>query len=123
MIIRNQTRDTLIADTGSLARSPLKRMIGLLGRGSLNSGEALAITPCRSIHMLFMKLPLDVIFIDRANTVVGLCPNIRPFQFSSFFPHESTQAHDHQCFQANGFSKQRYSRGHVFETHDRTAWP
>ncbi len=89
MIIRNQTRDTLIADTGSLARSPLKRMIGLLGRGSLNSGEALAITPCRSIHMLFMKLPLDVIFIDRANTVVGLCPNIRPFQFSSFFP----QAH------------------------------
>jgi len=38
------------------------------------------------IHMLFMKFPIDVIFIDRANTVVGLCPNIRPFQFSPFFP-------------------------------------
>ncbi len=89
MTIRNLTRGTLIADTGSPARSPLKRMIGLLGRERLNSGEAMVIIPCRSIHMLFMKFPLDVIFIDRANTVVGLCPDIRPFQFSPFFP----QAH------------------------------
>ncbi|MDO8675292.1 MAG: DUF192 domain-containing protein [Candidatus Omnitrophota bacterium] len=85
MTIRNLTRGTLIAETGSLAKTPLKRMTGLLGRGALNSGEALVITPCRSIHMLFMKFPLDVIFIDRANTAVGLCPDIRPFQFSPFF--------------------------------------
>ena len=86
MIIRNQTRGTPIADAGSLAANPIKRMTGLLGRERFNSGEALVVTPCRSIRMLFMKFPLDVIFIDRANTVVGLCPDIRPFQFSPFFP-------------------------------------
>ncbi|MBI3314683.1 MAG: DUF192 domain-containing protein [Candidatus Omnitrophica bacterium] len=89
MTIRNLTRGTLITDTGWLARTPLKRMIGLLGRERFSSGEALVISPCRGIHMLFMKFPLDAIFIDRAGAVVGLCPNIRPFRFSPFFP----QAH------------------------------
>jgi hypothetical protein len=86
MIICNLTRNTLIADKAITANTMFKRMAGLLGRDRFNSGEALVITPCRSIHMLFMKFPLDIIFIDRANTVVGLCPNIRPFQFSPFFP-------------------------------------
>ncbi|HLD88213.1 MAG TPA: DUF192 domain-containing protein [Candidatus Omnitrophota bacterium] len=85
MMIRNVTRNALIADKAIAANTMFKRMTGLLGRGALNPGEALVITPCRGIHMLFMKFPLDVIFIDRANTVVGLCPNIRPFQFSPFF--------------------------------------
>ena len=86
MMIRNVTRNALIADKAIAANTMFKRMKGLLGRERFNSGEALVITPCRSIHMLFMKFPLDIIFIDRANTAVGLCPNIRPFQFSPFFP-------------------------------------
>ncbi len=84
--IINVSRQTVLANSGAAADTFLKRMAGLLGRDRLNSGEALVIIPCRGIHMLFMKFPIDVIFIDRANTVVGLCPNIRPFQFSPFFP-------------------------------------
>ena len=85
MTIRNLTRNTPIADRATTANTPFKRMTGLLGRASLGPGEALVITPCQSIHMLFMKFPIDIIFIDHQGTVVGLCPGIRPFQFSPLF--------------------------------------
>ena len=85
MIIRNVTQNTVIAANAEAADTALKRMAGLLGREALNAGEALVITPCQSIHMLFMKFAIDVIFIDRQGTVVGLCSNIRPFQFSPLF--------------------------------------
>ena len=85
MTIRNLTRHTLIADKPVLANTPLARMAGLLGRTHLDPGEALVITPCQSIHMLFMKFAIDVIFVDRQNKVVGVCPNMRPFRLSPVF--------------------------------------
>ena len=85
MTIRNITRNTTIAGAAAAADTPFARMRGLLGRKSLNAGEALLITPCQSIHMLFMTFAIDVAFVDRQGTVVGLCPGIRPFQFSPPF--------------------------------------
>ncbi len=60
-------------------------MQGLLGRDSLPAQEALVITRCNSIHMFFMKFPLDVIFINKQGKVVGLCPRIAPFHLSPIF--------------------------------------
>ena len=60
-------------------------MRGLLGRAGLGPGEALIITPCQSIHMLFMTFAIDVIFVDALGKVVGVCPNIRPFCLSPIF--------------------------------------
>jgi uncharacterized membrane protein (UPF0127 family) len=81
----NQTRQTLIAQNASVADTFLSRMIGLLNRSSLPKGEALIITRCQSIHMLFMRFPIDVIFIDTEDRVVGLVPDIKPFGFSPLF--------------------------------------
>ena len=47
--------------------------------------EALIITRCQSIHMLFMRFAIDVIFADDDNKVVGLVENIKPFQWSPIF--------------------------------------
>ena len=85
MTIRNLTRNTPIADRATAANTPFKRMTGLLDRRSLGPGEALVIAPCQSIHMLFMKFAIDVIFVDRQGKVVGVRPNIRPFRFSPLF--------------------------------------
>ena len=60
-------------------------MKGLLGRGEFPTGEALIITQCQSIHMFFMKFPIDVIFCDDENRVVGLCQEIKPFCLSPIF--------------------------------------
>jgi uncharacterized membrane protein (UPF0127 family) len=35
--------------------------------------------------MFFMKFPIDVIFCDDHDRVVGICPNIKPFALSPIF--------------------------------------
>lgn len=85
MKIINQTKETEIAKDGRIADTLFSRMKGLLGRDHLDSGEALLITRCQSIHMFFMKFAIDAIFIDRNHCVVGLVRRIKPFRLSACF--------------------------------------
>ncbi|MBL7716042.1 MAG: DUF192 domain-containing protein [Bdellovibrionales bacterium] len=39
--------------------------MGLMGSRGLNLGEGLWIRPCNSIHMWFMRFPIDVIFVTK----------------------------------------------------------
>ena len=84
-MITNLTRKSTIASKEEVARNPWQRMKGLLGREGLGPGQALLISRCQSIHMVFMKFPIDVIFCDGQNKVVGLCSKIQPFCFSPIF--------------------------------------
>src|SRR5215216_5671524 len=80
--IVNQTRNCTLADQGELARSFWSRGRGLMGRTQLPAGYALIIYPEWSIHTFFMRVPIDVLFVDRAHRVVGLrraMPPSRPF--------------------------------------------
>ncbi len=83
--MRNSTRQEAIASRVVVADSPWSRMKGLLGRKSLGQDEALVISDCQSVHMMFMSFPIDVIFINRQKRVVGLCRDLQPFQFSPVF--------------------------------------
>lgn len=85
MTIRNISQNTVIAARVIKADTPHTRMQGLLGKDSLANEEALLIIPCQSVHMLFMKFSIDVIFVGKDNRVVGLCPSLRPFTFSPVF--------------------------------------
>ena len=84
-MIHNLTRNTAIASHAEIAQNPWTRMKGLLGRRDLSPNEALIITHCQSIHMFFMKFPIDVIFCDRRNKVIGLCERLKPFCLSPIF--------------------------------------
>ena len=64
--------DTVVVDHLVVADRPLARMRGLLGRSELPDEEGLWITPCPSIHMFFMRFPLDVVFVDRELRVVRI---------------------------------------------------
>ena len=57
----------------------LSRGIGLLLHSRLADGEALRITKTSSITMLFMRFPIDVVFLDRAGRVVKAVPDLRPW--------------------------------------------
>jgi uncharacterized protein len=83
--ILNQTRNVVLADRADLADSFVSRMVGLLNRTRLNQGEALIITRCQQIHMFFMRFPIDVIFVDASDRVVGLIQSIQPWQLSAIF--------------------------------------
>lgn len=82
MRIVNTTRGTLIADQVELARSFWSRGKGLMWRKALPEGFALVIYPETSIHTFFMRIPIDVLFVDRADRVVSIraaMPPNRPF--------------------------------------------
>ena len=85
MKIFNSFQNTFLANQVVVADTFFSRFVGLLNRKNLNSGEALMITRCRSIHMFFMRFAIDVIFVDRQNRVVGLVEGIKPFCLSSIF--------------------------------------
>jgi len=80
--IKNQTRNCVLAARGELARSFWARGRGLMGRAALPDSYALIILPESSIHTFFMRVPIDVLFVDRSDKVIGLretMPPSRPF--------------------------------------------
>lgn len=82
MRIRNLTRGTELADRAREARSFVSRTVGLLGRSSLEPGEALVLEPCSSVHTAFMRFSIDVVYVDRDGAVVKVSPSLRPFRVS-----------------------------------------
>jgi uncharacterized membrane protein (UPF0127 family) len=56
------------------------RRQGLLGRTGLAGGEALVLAPCSTVHTAFMRFPLDLLFLDRAGTVLKAAPDVRPWR-------------------------------------------
>ena len=81
MRVRNLSRDADLADRATVADTFWRRLRGLLGRDGLTPGEGLVIVPCNSVHMLGMRFPLDVLYLDRAGTVLRVLPELRPGQF------------------------------------------
>ncbi|TMB14235.1 MAG: DUF192 domain-containing protein [Deltaproteobacteria bacterium] len=62
----------------------LGRMRGLLGRSELPQGDALLIAPCASIHTLFMRFRIDVVFLSRALRVVRAISGLHPWRATRF---------------------------------------
>ena len=75
---------TVVAGRLAVADSAWSRFAGLMLRRELPEGHGLLIRPCNSIHMFFMRFPLDVVFIDAAGTVVRVVDSIRPWRATSF---------------------------------------
>ena len=63
-----------------IADNPLKRMRGLLGRAGLDRSKGCSSGPPGSIHTMFMRFPLDVLFCDRELVVVGVERDLKPWR-------------------------------------------
>jgi uncharacterized membrane protein (UPF0127 family) len=63
-----------------VADRPWTRMRGLLGRSELPRGEGILLRPAGSIHMFFMRFPIDAVFLDREGTVVGVEADLKPWR-------------------------------------------
>jgi uncharacterized membrane protein (UPF0127 family) len=84
--VTNPSRnDALVADKVELADRALSRLRGLLGRDGLADGEGLHIVPCNSIHMFFMRFPIDVAFLDEDLRVVKTVHQIRPWRATRIY--------------------------------------
>ena len=75
----NVTKGVALATELEIATSFAARSKGLLGRRGLPKDGGMLIDPCPSVHTWFMLIPIDVIFLDNKNRVVGLRPNMKPW--------------------------------------------
>jgi uncharacterized protein len=74
----NTTRDAVLGERVAVAETSLSRMVGLLGRSGLDSGEGLLIIPSQAVHTIGMRFAIDVVFVNRKWRVVHLRPAMVP---------------------------------------------
>lgn len=87
--VQNLTNHRVIADKCSVAERYFPRLKGLMGRTQMDSGEALFFPRCNSIHMWFMKIPIDVVFLKaeissdgkRRAKVISIHSDVQPWRF------------------------------------------
>ena len=76
--VLNARQNRELGNRIGLADGWLTRLRGMLARPMPQRGEGLLLTPCRSIHMVGMRYPLDVAFLDRTGAVVAIYASVAP---------------------------------------------
>jgi len=74
---------TIVCERCLLAETALTRMRGLLGRRELPSGEGILLKPASSVHMAFMRFPIDAVFLDRDGRVVKIAADLQPWRMAA----------------------------------------
>ncbi len=86
--IESLKNQAVIADKCQVADTFVSRFFGLMGKSGLEAGEGLWLRPSNSIHMWFMRFPIDVLFVraekrDAGKIVVKVYSahgNVRPWR-------------------------------------------
>jgi len=80
----NLTRKTPLADRLEIAAGLWDKFRGLMGRRALPLGDGLWLPDSNGIHMMFMRFPIDAVFVGRvasdgSRPVVALRRTLRPW--------------------------------------------
>jgi uncharacterized membrane protein (UPF0127 family) len=79
--MNDRTRSAVALEVDVAATRATRRR-GLLGRENLKATEGLLLTPCKAVHTVGMRFPIDVIFIDRDGRVVRIVPSLAPWRIA-----------------------------------------
>lgn len=71
MPARNESRGTVLAADLESAVGLWGRFMGLMGRASLAPGAGLWLSGTNGIHMMFMRFPIDAVFLARPDPAQG----------------------------------------------------
>jgi uncharacterized protein len=70
----------LVCERCEIPETAFGRARGLLGRAGLEPGGGMLIDRAGSVHMFFMRFPIDVVFLARDRTVVGVKHRLAPWR-------------------------------------------
>jgi len=85
VFVFNKTKQTFLAYRVRIADSILARLVGLLGKRTLEADSGLWIFPSRGIHTLGMLFDIDVVFLDKDLKVVALRELVHPFSMTALY--------------------------------------
>lgn len=81
MIVKNA--DKVIADQVQPANSFFSRLIGLMGKRGLKEREGLLLFRCSCIHCLFMRFPIDAVYLSKDLQVLGI-ETVKPWSLGHY---------------------------------------
>jgi len=79
VFVYNKSKETFLAFRVKVADSIFGRLVGLLGRRSLQCDSGVWIVPANAVHTIGMMFSFDLVLIDKNFRVVGLHELVRPF--------------------------------------------
>src|SRR5262249_16610793 len=82
VFVYNKTKETFLAFRVKVADSVVGRLVGLLGRRSLQPDSGVWIVPANAVHTIGMLFTFDLILIDKNFKVVGLRELVLPFKIT-----------------------------------------
>lgn len=85
MKLMTKNKNLVIAEHVEVAETFWRRLVGLLGRKSLEPRATLWIKRCSSIHTFFMQFPIDVVFVDKHLKVCKVVQNIQPYRLANAY--------------------------------------
>ena len=77
------TRDGGYALRIGVARSFRQRLLGLMFSKFLDPDAGLLLPHCSSVHCMFMRFPIDLIYLDREHKVLACVERLRPWRASA----------------------------------------
>jgi uncharacterized protein len=82
--VLNCTRRQYLATRLAIADGHWSRLRGLMGRApnTFSAGDALWILPCKGVHTLGMRFPIDVVYLSKDKVVVHLEQGLPPWRFA-----------------------------------------
>ena len=83
MRLVNARTGTTVAGTVEVALTRSVRRRGLLGRDALDLSTALILAPCAAVHTVFMRFPIDVVFVDRHGGIRRIVRNLQPWRMAA----------------------------------------
>jgi uncharacterized membrane protein (UPF0127 family) len=78
--VRNLTRGVDLGGHVEVARGTVARGLGLMGRRGWSRSDGLLLERCNSVHTFFMRMPIDVVFLDGEGTVLRAVSSVRPWR-------------------------------------------
>src|SRR5882762_3596529 len=82
VFVYNKSKETFLAFRVRVADSIVGRLVGLLGKKSLQPDSGVWIVPSNAIHTIGMMFSFDLVLIDKNFKVVGLRELVRPFRIT-----------------------------------------
>lgn len=76
----NRTRDELLSPGAEHFHTFMSRLVGLMGR--VDIGDGAIFEPCNGIHTCFMRVPIDVAFLDADDRVLAVFPAFPTWRFT-----------------------------------------
>ena len=98
--LRLQKSGEVVLPTCYRANDFMSRFMGLMGVSHLAPSEGLWLDPCRDIHMGFMRIAIDAVFVRPAPSserqdassfeITSLHPHLRPWKFVPTYDSKAT---------------------------------